>query len=167
MQHNRVKLWASACFAATVTAVIWLGVIEVSNARVDGVLQQLAQAPPGEPWAYRHFTRESVAAQLAVDDHGQPLAPPYGDALNQRIDRAFAMEAGRNHLYRLLVGFGPTLYLLLAIAATTAVLLCLSTRSSALRAAAGVCVLICAVLLWRAWTLGVLRYGVWTALGWA
>lgn len=191
MSRDRVKLWAVLCFAATVTSAMWLGVIEVGNARLGGLLQKLPQAtaesqpaaeavpaavqlpgavpgalPGGERWAHRYFKRDEVAAALAIDAAGRPLPQPYSDVMNEQIDRTFAQEAGRNHLYRLLLGFGPTLYVLLAITVASGVMLAMTAPVPWLRAAGGVCLVIAAVLLWRAVALGVLTHGMFTAMGW-
>lgn len=154
---DRLKLWSVIAIGATLTAMIWLGVVEVGNARMNGLLESLPRWST-QPWAYRYFDREVYAADIRVQDPA---------LTEEQINVQFAQELGRNHLYRLVLGFGTTAVVLslLGIAASLAVVM---NRKRAvdvqLRAGIGFCGLICLAIFVRCLVLGVLTHGVVTAL---
>lgn len=156
-QPDRLKLWTVVAIGATLTASIWLGVVEVGNARMNGLLQSLPQWST-QPWAYRYFDRDVFA-----EDYRQ-VAP---DADEEQVNQAFAQELGRNHLYRLVLGFGTTAMVLacIGIGASLAVLLFRKGPvRMGLRMGIAFCGVVCLGVLLRCFYLGVLTHGAVTAL---
>lgn len=154
---DRLKLWSVIAIGATLTATIWLGVIEVGNARMNGLLQSLPRWS-AQPWAYRYFEREDYARDIQVTSPGLS---------EEQINQQFAQELGRNHLYRLVLGFGTTAVVLslLGIAASLAVVTqCRRVVDPRLRIGIGVCGAICLGVFIRCLVLGILTHGIVTAL---
>lgn len=168
---SRRRFYFALCFGATLTSLIWLGVIEVGNARLNGLLQEMPRFST-QPWAHQYFTRQQVADTIVQQ---AKLAPDYATLtaqipaeqrakLDESINQTFAWEAGKNHLYRLLLSFGSTVYLLAILGITSAVLAFRTSTVWSWQATAAICGITCAGVLIRCLYLGVLTHGLLTAI---
>lgn len=149
-----------AALACTVTALIWLTVIEVTNARAGDVLGEL-RGTEIHAWAPRVSSSADLRLTMAVDEAGDPLPEPLPPELAERIDLAYAEASIRQHLYNILRGFGPVGYLL-AIGGLAAGLALIARFGGSARWIGLVAALACLGVIARMAWLGVLTRGLLT-----
>lgn len=104
--------WLALTALCIFTGAAWLGAIERANYNTDEFLQQLNELEPQAreaAWG-QSVSRESLRAEMTVDENGEPLPEPISIAKEEEIDHAWRPYASKRHLRLMLTGFGPVVY---------------------------------------------------------